>query len=68
MPTTPRKARVLLATGQAEIMGRDSFTIQLIYGSAGYIQPVTLGFEPLLPLQKGGTGFCSCVPAFDAPE
>jgi len=45
MPTTPRKARVLLETGQAEIMGRDPFTIQLIYGSAGYIQPVTLGID-----------------------
>jgi hypothetical protein len=45
MPTTPRKARVLLKTGQAEIMDRDPFTIQLIYGSAGYIQPVTLGID-----------------------
>lgn len=45
MSTTPRKARLLLETGQAKIMDRDPFTIQLIYGSAGYIQSVTLGID-----------------------
>ncbi len=45
MPTTPRKARVLLKSGKAKIVGRDPFTIQLIYGSTGYVQPVTLGID-----------------------
>jgi 5-methylcytosine-specific restriction endonuclease McrA len=45
MPTTPRKARILLETGKARIIGRDPFTIQLIYGSAGYVQPITLGID-----------------------
>jgi 5-methylcytosine-specific restriction endonuclease McrA len=45
MPTTPRKARVLLESGKAKIIGRDPFTIQLIYGSTGYVQSVTLGID-----------------------
>lgn len=45
MPTTPRKARLLLKNGQAKIVGRDPFTIQLIYGSSGYTQPVDLGID-----------------------
>jgi hypothetical protein len=45
MPTTPRKARTLLESGKAKIAGRDPFTIQLIYGSAGYTQLVTLGVD-----------------------
>lgn len=45
MPTTPRKARFLLAEGKAKITGRDPFSIQLIYGSSGYIQPVILGID-----------------------
>ena len=45
MPTTPRKARLLLSSGKAKIVGRDPFTIQLIYGSSGYKQEVTLGID-----------------------
>ena len=45
MPTTPRKARILLQSGKAKIAGRDPFTIQLIYGSAGYKQPISLGID-----------------------
>jgi 5-methylcytosine-specific restriction endonuclease McrA len=45
MPTTPRKARVLLAEGKAKIAGRDPFTIKLNHGSSGYIQAVTLGID-----------------------
>ncbi|MGH8000799.1 MAG: RNA-guided endonuclease IscB [Brasilonema sp.] len=45
MPTTPRKARILLQSGKAKIVGRDPFTIQLIYGSSGYKQPVSLGID-----------------------
>jgi len=45
MPTTPRKTRILLQSGKALIVGRDPFTIQLIYGSAGYKQPISLGID-----------------------
>ncbi|MFP4099092.1 RNA-guided endonuclease IscB [Coleofasciculus sp.] len=45
MPTTPRKARLLLKSGKAKIVGRDPFTIQLVYGSSGYTQPVKLGID-----------------------
>ncbi|MBW4586055.1 MAG: RRXRR domain-containing protein, partial [Aetokthonos hydrillicola CCALA 1050] len=45
MPTTPRKARILLQSGKAKIAGRDPFTIQLIYGSSGYKQPISLGID-----------------------
>jgi RRXRR protein/HNH endonuclease len=45
MPTSCRKARLLLESGKAKIVGRDPFTIQLIYGSSGYKQPVILGID-----------------------
>ena len=45
MPTSSRKARLLLESGKAKIVGRDPFTIQLIYGSSGYKQKVTLGID-----------------------
>ncbi|MBR8841156.1 MAG: HNH endonuclease [Stigonema ocellatum SAG 48.90 = DSM 106950] len=45
MPTTPRKARILLKEGKAKIHSRTPFTIQLIYGSSGYVQPGTLGID-----------------------
>ncbi len=45
MPTSPRKARLLLSSGKAKIVGRDPFTIQLTYGSSGYKQEVTLGID-----------------------
>ena len=45
MPTTPRKARVLLKKGKAKIFARNPFTIQLLYGCRGYTQPVTLGID-----------------------
>jgi 5-methylcytosine-specific restriction endonuclease McrA len=45
MPTTPRKARLLLRSGKAVIYCREPFTIQLVYGSSGYVQPATLGID-----------------------
>ena len=45
MPTTPRKARILLKEGKAKIFARNPFTIQLLYGCRGYTQPVTLGID-----------------------
>lgn len=45
MPTTPRKARLLLSRGKARIFKRTPFTIQLIYGSSGYVQDVKAGID-----------------------
>lgn len=45
MPTTPRKARLLLKSGKARIYCRYPFTIQLVYSSGGYVQPATLGID-----------------------
>ena len=46
MPTTPRKARILLETGKARIVKHDPFfTIQLVNGSSGYCQSVRLGID-----------------------
>ena len=45
MPTTPRKARLLLKSGLARIFKRTPFTIQLIYGSSGYVQYVKAGID-----------------------
>ncbi|MBA3533914.1 MAG: RRXRR domain-containing protein [Ardenticatenales bacterium] len=45
MPTTPRKARRLLQAGKARIVSRTPFTIQLLYGTRGYTQPITLGVD-----------------------
>ena len=45
MPCKPSKARKLLKQGKAKITQREPFTIQLIYGSSGYKQPITLGID-----------------------
>jgi len=45
MPTTPRKARVLLKEGKAEVVQRNPFTIRLLYKSGNATQPVTLGID-----------------------
>lgn len=45
MPTTPRKARILLAMSRAKIVSRDPFTIQLLYCTRGYTQAITLGID-----------------------
>ncbi|MBA3533644.1 MAG: HNH endonuclease [Ardenticatenales bacterium] len=45
MPTSPRKARLLLQAGKAEIVERTPFTIRLLYGTRGYTQPITLGVD-----------------------
>ena len=45
MPCTPRKARILLKEGTAKIAKRTPFTIQLIYGSFGYKQEISLGID-----------------------
>jgi hypothetical protein len=45
MPTTPRKARVLLRDGKAKVAQREPFTIQLLYATGEAKQPITLGVD-----------------------
>ena len=45
MPCKPRKARLLLKNKKAKVIKRYPFTIQLLYGSYGYKQPVKLGID-----------------------
>jgi len=45
MPCHPAKARILLKEGKAKVVKRKPFIIQLLYGSSGYKQPITLGVD-----------------------
>jgi len=45
MPTNPRKARLLLKEDKAKIVKYEPFTIQLLFGSYGYTQLITLGID-----------------------
>lgn len=45
MPTTPAKARRMLDSGKAIVVKQTPFTIQLVYGSSGYKQDITLGID-----------------------
>jgi hypothetical protein len=45
MPCQPRKARHLLKAGKAKVVKMIPFTIQLLFGSSGYKQEVTLGVD-----------------------
>jgi len=45
MPTTPRKARILLKNGKPKVIRRTPFTIQLNYPTAEFKQPITLGVD-----------------------
>jgi hypothetical protein len=45
MPCKPSKARKLLKEGQAKVIRRIPFTIKLLFGSSGYIQPVIAGMD-----------------------
>lgn len=45
MPCKPRKARLLLKNKKAKILKYEPFTIQLLYGSSGYRQKVSLGID-----------------------
>jgi len=45
MPCQPRKARLLLQTGKAKVVRMVPFTIQLLFGSSGYKQEVSLGLD-----------------------
>ena len=45
MPCQPRKARVLLKAGKAKVVKMVPFTLQLLYGSSGYKQEVSVGID-----------------------
>ncbi len=45
MPCSPRTARKLLEAKKAKIISRQPFAIQLLYGSRGYKQPVSVGVD-----------------------
>jgi hypothetical protein len=45
MPCQPRKARLLLKERKAKVVKMVPFTIQLLYGSSGYKQEVSLGVD-----------------------
>jgi hypothetical protein len=45
MPTTPRKARLLLNSGKAKCIKRTPFTIKLLYDTTEYTQPLTHGVD-----------------------
>ena len=45
MPTTERKARILLKTGKAEVYQHRPFTIRLLYKTGSTIQDVILGVD-----------------------
>jgi len=45
MPCSNRKARLLLKQGKAKIHTYEPFTIQLLYGSSGYKQEITVGID-----------------------
>jgi len=45
MPCKPRKAKKLLNEEKAKVIRRSPFTIQLLYGSSGYKQNLTLGVD-----------------------
>jgi RRXRR protein len=45
MPCSERKARVLLKGGKAKIVNHQPFIIELVYGSSGYKQPISLGID-----------------------
>lgn len=45
MPCKPQRARKLLKENKAKVVKREPFTIQLLYGSSGYKQDITLGVD-----------------------
>lgn len=45
MPCKPKKARMLLKQKKAKVVKRTPFTIQLLHGSSGYKQDISLGID-----------------------
>ena len=46
MPCKAARAKKLLREGEAEVVSRTPFVIQLLFGSSGYKQDITLGIDP----------------------
>ena len=45
MPTTPRRARLWLATKRARVVRRDPFTIRLRFATRAHVQPAKVGVD-----------------------
>lgn len=45
MPTTPANARIMLKEGNARVIRRTPFVIQLLYKTTEHVQPVTVGID-----------------------
>lgn len=45
MPCKPSKARKLLKNKEAKVIKKEPFTIQLLFGSSGYVQDISLGVD-----------------------
>jgi len=45
MPCKPSRARKLLRQNKAKVVKLEPFTIQLLHGSSGYKQEITLGVD-----------------------
>ncbi|GAF40394.1 paclitaxel/taxanoid biosynthesis susceptibility protein TS1 [Agrilactobacillus composti DSM 18527 = JCM 14202] len=45
MPCKQQKCRKLLQAGRAKVVKKEPFTIQLLFGSTGYKQPVSIGVD-----------------------
>ncbi|MCH4171571.1 MAG: RNA-guided endonuclease IscB [Lactobacillus sp.] len=45
MPCKQRKCRKLLQSGKAKVIKKEPFTIQLLFGSTGYKQPLAIGVD-----------------------
>ncbi|NWH05118.1 RRXRR domain-containing protein [Desulfobacter latus] len=45
MPTNPANARILLKQGEAKVIQRTPFAIQLLYETTEHVQPVTVGID-----------------------
>ncbi|WP_142300951.1 RNA-guided endonuclease IscB [Bacillus sp. 7884-1] len=45
MPCSPRKAKILLKEKKAKVVKQTPFTLQLLFGSSGYKQPISLGVD-----------------------
>ena len=57
MPTTPRKARILLKDGKAKVFCKRPFTIQLLYKTGSTIQPLSIGVDT--GSQHPAVGICT---------
>src|SRR5260370_5736090 len=62
MPCQPRTARLLLTAGKAKVVRMVPFTLQLLYGSSGYTQEISLGLDAGSPHIGGSPPAQASVP------